>query len=346
MKSSDAVNLEDVAQRTGVSPSTVSRAINRPEKVKTETRERIHKAIRALGYRPSRVARRLRSPSGHAYILGLIIPDIQNPFYAEVARGVEDVAYDEGYAVILCSSDENAEREQFYLEVLRSESADGVIVAPHDSSVSFGADAALPVVCFDRRPPTSSVDAVVANNRQGAYDLTAHLVRQGHRRVGIACGPLSLSTSTQRLAGYRSALTDAGLAHDEELVYSGAPKPGTGRRAAEALMSLSDPPTALFAANNQLALGVLEFASKRGLRIPDDVAVVGFDDAPWASLLAAPLTTIRQPSYEMGRRAAEMLFQRIADPAREAALITLQTSLVIRQSCGAVGSPVRRSEVS
>jgi LacI family transcriptional regulator/LacI family repressor for deo operon, udp, cdd, tsx, nupC, and nupG len=329
------VSLKDVGEHVGVSASTVSRVINRPEKVKKETRWRVEEAIRTLGYNPNRVARRLRSSEGRARILGLIIPDIQNSFYSEVVRGVEDVAYDEDYAVILCSSDEDSEREQFYLDVLRGESADGVILAPHDGTARLGEEVSLPVVCFDRRLPEADVDTVVVDNRRGARALTEHLLELGHRRIGIICSSLDLSTTTERLAGYRDAIGAAGVDVEEALVRSGGPRRETGYREAQHLLDMEAPPTAIFAVNNQLVLGALEAVRQCGLQVPDDLTVAGFDDAPWSSLLAAPLTTVRQPTYEMGRRAAELLFQRIDDPKRDEVLVTLQPSLVVRASSGA-----------
>lgn len=333
--------LHEVAQRADVSVSTVSRVLNDPEKVQAETRVRVERAIEELGYRPSRVARRLRSRRGRAHIVGLIIPDIQNPFYSDIVRGVEDVAYDRDYAVILCNSDESPEREAFYLDVLVSESADGVILPPiqgDEKTTARLTGLPLPVVCLDRRLGRLAVDTVVVDNRQGAFDATAHLIRLGHHRIALLDGPTGHSSFRERRQGYLEALREHGVPVDERLIASGRPRQEDGRRMAEALLGLDTPPTAVFAASNLLSLGALEAIRARGLDVPRQVAVVGFDDAPWAGLLACPLTTVSQPSYEMGRRAAQLLFDRLDEPARSPALIVLAPTLVVRASCGATSS--------
>ena len=332
--------LKDVAQRAGVSISTVSRVLNRPEKVKPDTRATVEKAIVALNYRPSRVAQRLRDRAGCAELLGMIIPDIQNPFYSEIVRGTEDVAYARESATILCNSDEDPARQKFYLDVLARESADGVLLPPlfHNGTLALDRDRLpFPVVCFDRRIPGDPVDTVVTNNRQGAYAMTDHLLSLSHRRIGLICGPSSLSTSTERAEGYRSALRDHDCSIDNDLIFMDVPRQSAGYDRARQLLASDAPPSALFAANNQLALGAFAYAQEHNLRIPDDVAIVGFDDAPWARLLDPPLTTVRQPAYEMGRRSAELLFDRIDSPDRMPALITLRPELVVRRSCGATG---------
>ena len=329
--------LKDVAQRASVSISTVSRVINRPEKVKPKTRARVQEAIEALDYRPSRIAQRLRDRAGHGDLLGMMIPDIQNPFYSEIVRGTEDVAFAHDSATILCNTDEDPERQQFYINVLKGESANGVLLPPLFRNGTLALDLkqlSIPLVCFDRRVPGDPIDTVVVDNRRGARLMTEHLLDLGHERIGLICGPSSLSTSTERAEGYRAALREAGVMIDEDLIAMETPRREAGYTRALQLLDLDHPPSALFAGNNQLALGVLEAVYERGLHIPDDVAVVGFDDAPWTKLLQSPLTTVRQPAYEIGRRAAELLFERMKQPDRSPALVTLQPELIIRQSCG------------
>lgn len=330
--------LHQVAERADVSVSTVSRVLNVPEKVSAETRVRVERAIEELGYRPSRVARRLRVRRGRAHIVGLIIPDIQNPFYSDIVRGVEDVAYDRDYAVILCNSDESPEREEFYLNVLVSESADGVILPPilgDEKTTARLSGLPLPVVCLDRRLGRLAVDTVVVDNRQGALDATAHLIALGHCRIALLDGPASLSSFRERREGYLAALQQHGLPVDERLIATGQPRQEEGRRMAQELLAVDPAPTAVFAASNLITLGALEAIRDRGLDVPRQVAVVGFDDAPWAGLLACPLTTVSQPSYEMGRRAAQLMFDRLDEPARSPTLVVLAPSLVVRSSCGA-----------
>lgn len=332
------VTLRDVAREAGVSSATVSRVLNHTGKVNATTRARVEAAIRRLGYRPSRVARRLRVQQGHSHILGLMIPDIQNPFFSDVARGVEDYAYTHEYAVILCSSDEQVEKQNFYLHTMRSEAVDGIILPPIAGEESVVArlarDEGIPVVCLDRRLPGLDLDTVVVDNRKGAFDAVSQLLALGHRRIGIITGLPGLSTSDERLEGYMKALSEQGLPAARELIREGNSKYDGGLAETEALLALPHPPTALFTCNNLMTLGALEALHRAGRRIPDDVSLIGFDDIPWAASLNPPLTTVRQSGHEMGRRAAELLLARIADPGRSPLQIMLQPRLIVRRSCG------------
>ena len=326
--------LKDVAERAEVSFSTVSRAINYPDKVKADTRARVEEAIRHLGYTPHRAARRLRGRPSHAQIFGLLIPDIENPFYSGIVRGVEDRAFAEGYAVILSNTNEDADRERFYLDVLRQEAAAGAILPPSDDGAGLDLDAlGFPVVCFDRLPEGGAVDAVVVDNERGAFEAVSHLAGLGHRRIGVVGASLDLSTSRERMAGYRRALREHGLPADDGLIRVGEPRREAGRALALDLLGRAAPPTALFAGNNVMAMGALGAAQSLGLGVPDDLSVVGFDDPPWTSLVSPPLTVVRQPTYEIGQAAADLLLKRVEDPDREPTLVTLATRLVVRGSC-------------
>ncbi len=334
------VTLKHVADRAGVSFSTVSRAINHPDKVHDETRARVEAAIRHLGYTPHRAARRLRGQPTHAQIFGLLIPDIENPFYSGIVRGVEDRAFAGGYAVILSNTNEDPDRERFYLDVLRQEAAAGAILPPSSDGSGLDLEAlGFPVVCVDRRPERGAFDTVVVDNEAGAFEAVAHLARLGHQRIGLVAASLSLSTSRERKAGYLRALREHGLPADERWVRTGEPRREAGRTLAFDLLGSPDPPTALFVGNNVMAMGALMAARSRGLRVPDDLSVVGFDDPPWTQLVSPPLTTVRQPTFEIGRTAADLLLQRVEDPDREPALVTLPTALVVRGSCS---PPARR----
>ncbi|WP_420456033.1 LacI family DNA-binding transcriptional regulator [Rubrivirga sp.] len=333
--------LKDVAARANVSFSTVSRAINEPGRVNADTRARVEEAIRHLRYTPHRAARRLRGRSTHAQIFGLLIPDIENPFYSGIVRGVEDRAYAEGYAVILSNTNEDLDRERFYLDVLRQEAAAGAILPPlsDGSPVPYHPDAlGFPVVCFDRRPEIDGLDTVVVDNEQGAFDAVSHLIGLGHRRIGLVVASLDLSTSRERADGYRRALREHDVPVAEELVRTGEPRKEAGQTLSLDLLQSADRPTALFAGNNVMAMGALTAAQALGLRIPDDLSVVGFDDPPWVELVTTPLTTVRQPAYEIGRTAADLLLQRVADPDRASSVVVLPTTLVVRASCAAPGA--------
>lgn len=332
-----AVKLADVAELAGVSAATVSRVVNDPEMVRAPTRLRVEEAIRRLGYRPSRVARRLRVRSGCATLIGLVIPDLQNPFFADLARGVEDAAQKAGYTVLIGNADEDPDKEQRYLEVMRAESADGVILPPAGSSSPAAEEllrSGTPIVCVDRRLSSTRVDVAVIDNVRGAYDATAHLARLGHRRIGFVHGQLQLSTSRERLQGYHDALRDHGLEADPDLTRAGDSRQQSGRAGALELLQSAQPPSALLVGNSMMTLGALEGIRELGLRIPDEIALVGYDDMPWALAIDPPLTVVRQPGYELGVRAMEMLLQRIADPGRTPAVVMLEPELVVRRSCG------------
>jgi DNA-binding LacI/PurR family transcriptional regulator len=330
--------LQDVARRAGVSAATVSRAINEPHRLKVVTLARVEEAIRALGYRPSRVARRLRVEKGLSRLVGLVIPDIQNPFFAEIARGVEDAASRDGYAVFLGNSDDDLEKERRYLEVMLSESVDGIVLPP-SSSWSVAAEevarSGVPLVCVDRRLTRVKVDTVSVDNALGAEEAVEHLVGLGHTRIGFIVGRLDLSTSVERLEGFERALRRHGIEQSAGLVMAGDSRANTGRERALELLQSAERPTALLAGNSMLTLGVLEAIHSLGLRIPRDIALIGYDDMPWSLALDPPLTVVRQPAYELGFRAMELLLRRMRQPGGSTTTLLLQPELIVRSSCGA-----------
>ena len=237
--------------------------------------------------------------------------------------------------MLLGHSNESAERERLYVDLLHAEAADGIILPTVREGLSEKALGTLPVVFVDRVPDVVTSDTVVADGEQGAYDAAVHLARLGHRRIGFVGGLAHLSTSRTRLAGYRRGLADAGLPYDEALVRAGDSRLAGGRERAGALLDLPEPPSALFVGNNLMTLGALEAIRARGLRIPDEVAIIGFDDMPWAAAFNPPLTAVHQPGYEIGRQATELLLRRLREPDAEPELIVLPTTLVVRGSCGA-----------
>lgn len=328
-------SLQEVAARAKVSIATVSRVLNQSDKVGPETRAAVEQALRALDYRPSRVARRLRMNHGRAHLVGLIIPDIQNPFYAEIARGVEDAAYASQYALILCNSDENPDKERFYLEVMQAESVDGIVLPPfseNDAAVAATLKSGLPVVCVDRSLAGAETDLVEVDNYQGALDAVNHLLERGHEQIGLIEGRVQVSTSRERRRGYLDALAARGLAPRRELMRTGDFKQESGRLLARELLELRRPPTALFVCNNLMTVGALAGIHQAGRRVPGQVAVVGFDDLPWAEALDPPPTVVRQPAYEVGRQAMELLLRRILEPTRPPVTVRLRPELVVRKS--------------
>lgn len=330
--------LSDVARTVGVSPSTVSRVFNNPEKVKPSTRRAVREAVDALGYTPSRVARRLRVAHGRANLIGLVIPDVQNPFFADITRGVQDAARAHDAALILSNSDEDPQKQAVALETLRTESVDGVIVPPvreHDPEVVDLVESGVPVVCVDRQLADVRVDTITSDNFEGAYAAMEHLLRLGHRRIGFVGGIARISTTHERRRAYEKALTDHDIPVEPALLREGDSRLESGRQLTSELLALDAPPTALFTGNNLMTLGAFVALNEHALRIPQDMAVVGYDDVPWAAALNPPPTVVDQPGYEMGRRAADMLFQRIARPDQTPTTVTLQHRLVVRESCGA-----------
>lgn len=292
--------------------------------------------MRETGYKPNRVARRLRTTDGTSHLLGLIIPNIQNIFFADLARGVEDVAYNNNFAVLLCNYDEDEARERFYLDVMMSESVDGIILPPiheQDPAVMQVVKSGVPVVCVDRSLSAGNLDKVEVDNYRGSFEAVSHIIAQGHRRIGLIAGPADSSTGRERLRGFRDAHTAAGLAARNELMRFGDYKQGSGQVLANELLSLGDAPTALFVCNGLMTVGALEAIAARGLRIPKQVAIVGFDEMPLASVFNPPLTVVRQPAYEVGRCAAELLLKRIEDPSRPATSLRLVPELMVRKSC-------------
>lgn len=329
-------SLTDVAKKAGVSIATVSRVINNGTNVNAETRAKVQKAIKELKYQPSRVAKRLRSKSASSNLLGLLIPDIQNPFYVDVLRGVEDVAYENNYAIIMCNFAQDEKKEKMYLDILQQESIDGLIAAPaheKDSNVIKLLNEGLPIVCVDRGLAGKEVDVVVVNNRDGAYVAVDHLAKAGYKRIAYISGQKQIPSSKYREQGYCDALIDNGLKLDRELIKYGDSKHKSGVDLCAELLNMENPPDAIFTGNNLITLGALETIHKRKLKIPQEVAIVGFDDMYWSISLNPSLTAVRQPAYEIGRRACELLIQRISDPKRSVIQMTLNTQFMVRESC-------------
>jgi DNA-binding LacI/PurR family transcriptional regulator len=327
--------LKDVAQDAGVSVATVSRVLNDHEYVSDKTRHKVLTAVEKLGYRPSQLAVGLRT--GKTRIFGLIISDIGNPYFASVVRGIEDVAYANGYSLILCNSDEDPEKEELYINVFLDSAVSGAIIACAREDSMCGKsllDADIPIVALDRRLMNFDVDTVVTNNIKGAYDAVVHLIEHGHKRIGYIGGPLHTTTGKERWEGYKKALMENGYELIPDLVKVGNFKQRSGQETARELLEEDDRPTALFTANNLMTLGALNAIHEKGLRIPEEIAIVGFDDLPWAQSLDPPLTAVEQPAYELGRIAADLLIKRIIDPDRPISRVTLDTNLIVRHSSG------------
>jgi LacI family fructose operon transcriptional repressor len=325
------VGIKDVAEAAGVSTATVSRVLANKPHVRPEVRERVLAAVEQLAYRPNRVARTLRSQQSTT--IGLIVSDIRNPFFTAISRAVEDTAYAHGYSLLLCNTDEHPEKEELYLKLMQDENVAGIILAPTRQTIARFADLNIdvPIVLVDRTLRNGDVDAVLLDNVTAAYDLTTHLIAQGYQRIGAIIGAVS-TTGRERQRGYEEALRDHGLASSPDLIKYIQPKTAIGRAAALELLDLSQPPDAIFASNSLLSAGALQAIRERRLVIPDDVALVGFDDTIWASLVQPALTVMAQPTDDMGRTATELLLQRLAEPNRPTRKVILQGELRVRES--------------
>ncbi len=327
-----------------MSVTTVSRVLNNLPNVRPEVRERVLEAVQALHYHPSRTARRLRAK--RSSVIGLIIPDIQNPFFTSVARGIEDAAHRRDYSVVLCNSDENADKERLYVEVMCAESVAGVILATTSDgspSVSLLMDCGIPFAAVDRTIAGADVDTVLVSNTEAVLDAVSHLLDLGHRRIGYISLPLNLTVGSERHTGYWQAYERRGLTVAPELIRIGDAHQASGYRCALELLSLAPPITALFVANNLMTLGALDAIHECGARVPDQLSLIGFDDMPLAAYLQPPLTTVAQPTYQLGQKAAELLFDRIERPDKPVEVVRLKTSLVVRRSTCELNGTAQRT---
>jgi LacI family transcriptional regulator len=324
------VKMIDVARHAGTSVATVSRVLNNNDRVDPELVRRVMASAAELGYTPNPLARNLRLQRTNLWLL--IISDIENPFFTSVARGVEDVAQQNGFSLVLCNAAEDEKKEARYISLAATESAAGVILSPHSAQARTEklTEKSIPLVVIDR-PLSTPVDFVTSDSRGGARAATEHLLTQGWRRPACIVGPKSAETATLRRLGYEDALRAAGV-KTSRVVHQRYNVEG-GRAAAAQLLDRRPPPDAFFAGNAALALGVLEELRARGLRQGSDVGLISFDDAPWARVTDPPLSVVSQPAYHIGTCAADMLVRRIKGTLRgPVQRVVLDTELVVRGS--------------
>jgi LacI family fructose operon transcriptional repressor len=322
------VKIVDVAKLAGVSTASVSRVISGLSGVSEETRKRVNAAVKALGYRPDLAARRLRS--GRTDTLGLIVSDIRNPFFTEISRAVEDVAYQHRMRVLLCNADEDPEKEAFYLQMMRDENVSGVILSP---TLTLLKDLRpnkypFPMVLVDRCERDVEADAVVLDNFDAAYRLTEHLITQGYRRIVFLYGSVG-STGSQRYQGYLAAMSVAGLTSEAEPI---APRSELAREVATRMLQRNPLPDALVASSGLVLQGIVEAVKAAGVKVPTDIAVAGFDDLPWTSLVTPDITVVRQPTNEIGQTALRLLLERVVMPERAVRRVVLRGELMVRGS--------------
>ena len=337
MKSNQRPTMKDVADYAKVSVSTVSYVLNGNGQVSDERRTRVNNAIKALNYIRNESARSLKRQV--ASTIGLVVPDLVNQFFSLLARGVVRAAAAHDILVVLCSAENTREAEYSNSRLLQSQRVDGVIYESgfHESPDSLLKLRSLgPVVLVDERIPGLNLPAVVADGRRGAREVTNHVVELGHKRFACIAGPTDHWTAEQRLAGYREGLAMGGINPDEMAVRVGDYGMDSGYKLAESLLNVpkSERPTALLCANDMMAIGALEYCKASGIRVPGDISIVGFDDVPTAQLLTPRLTTVRQPAYEMGISAAELLIGLTQGKENAELLKSHPVEMVVRESTG------------
>lgn len=326
--------IRDVAELVGVHPSTVSRVINDDSRISEKTKNKVLLIIKKLGYTPNAIARGLKIK--RTYTLGMLIPDITNPFFAEIARGVEDAANANGFNIILCNTDDKLKKERIYLEILKEKRVDGLILGTahiRDKSILELEKKKFPYILLSRNIEGLDKNCVIVDDVVGGIIVTEYLIKLGHRRIAHITGPPTVRVANNRLEGYKFALEKHQIEYYEELVEEGDFRIKGGYQAMKKFLELPEPPTAIFAANDLLALGAMQAIQKKKYHIPEDFCIIGFDDIRLASFVYPPLTTIRQPMLEMGALAVKMLLKIIEEGEFNQRKIVLKPKLIIRESC-------------
>ncbi|RFU66631.1 LacI family DNA-binding transcriptional regulator [Peribacillus glennii] len=326
------VRIVDVAKKANVSTATVSRVISNSGTVKKDTTERVLKAIESLNYQPNILARQLRRSETKTILV--VVPDITNTFFSKVLRGIESVAIDSGYQVLLGDTLNDAERESGYLNILRQKKADGMILltAKVDGQVVEDIAKQYPVVIACEYTEGSEIPTVSIDNVSSARKAAEHLITLGHRRIGTITGPFDSVLGRDRLKGFQQAMAQHGIPLDSLLVQEGDFSFESGCNVMQKFLALGVPPTAIFAANDEMAIGAIKAIKSKGLKVPEDISVVGFDNIKFASIFEPALTTIAQPSYEIGQKAIELLIKLINKDELDKNQYILEDKLIVRES--------------
>jgi len=327
--------IKQVAAHVGVSVSTVSRALTGNSRISVHTRERVQQAVRELEYRPNVSARRLKQT--HTHVVGLIVPDISNDFYAVATARIQAALTVRGYRLLITITGNSAREEAEHLQAMRDERVDGIVYVPTGANSSLVREmwqAGLPVIELARKSGLRDVDAVLADYQDGTRQALDHLLERGHRRIGLICGPLDLSTSRERQQGYLDALAAAGVPVDQALIKVGPYQRDWAAAAMRELLVLDDPPSAVLASSNEFTVGVLRTLTSQGILYPDQISIVGFGDPEWFSLTRPAITTVMLPAEEMAGMAASLLMQRLDAPSERSApmICRLSTRLISRAS--------------
>ena len=331
------ITMSDVASEAGVSLMTVSRVVNNKGEIRPETRQRVQEVIERLGYRPSGIARSLAG--GQTYTIGLVVPDIANPYFSGIAHGVASVANVEGFGVLLCDCEEDTSLELTMLDVLEEKRVDGVIVAAPRTRT----EELLPILSrhqnvvvvnrlFEDVVDTVARGYVLNNDKNGGYTITRHFLERGHQKIGFLAGPASSYGSRRRMVGYRAALEESGLELDSEIVRYCVPTVDGGNQATTQLIQEHPEITALFCFNDLVAIGALQSCNQLGISIPDQLAVIGYDNIPMASWVTPTLTTCKVNFEDMGKAATRLLINQINDCSDDCNNLVLEPQLIIRDS--------------
>lgn len=332
------ITISDVAAQAGVSKSTVSRYLNeRYECMSLETRDRITAVIDATGYRPNALARGLKQKRTHT--LAAIVANILNPFSTSVIRGIEDYCQQAGFNLILCNADDRPAKERQYVDILAAKQIDGLIIntTGKNNSLLASISQQMPVVLIDRKVPELQCDTVTVDCAAGVKAVIDHLIRQGHNKIAMLTLPYqAVSPRLERVHGYREALVANGIPYREDWLLETDATETAVEKTLAALFTRPDRPSALFGVNNLMTMAIVKVLKRLKIKVPQDVAVIGFDDWEWASQIEPPVTVVAQPAYDMGKKAAALLIGRLQgkNPGRKPAVVTYMPELVIRKSCG------------
>jgi LacI family transcriptional regulator, repressor for deo operon, udp, cdd, tsx, nupC, and nupG len=326
--------IEDVANLAKVSTATVSRVLSDPSRVKDVTRKKVLKAVEELNYSPNILARFLRKMETKTIIV--VVPDISNPFFSNILRGIESLAHKNGYLVLLGDTDNGVDQEYKYFDILRQRQVDGMILLTARINKKLVEEIAkqYPVVLACEYLEGSTIPTVSIDNISAARKATEHLIKLNHRRIGMITGPMDIILSRDRLKGYQQAIMQNELEMDYMLVQEGDFFVESGYNLMMKFFALENPPTAIFASSDEMAVGAIKAAKAQGLNVPKDLAVIGFDDIKLASIFEPSITTIAQPMYQIGHRAMDMLIKLINGETLEKQQYVFQDKLFIRESCG------------
>lgn len=325
--------IYDIAKLAGVSTATVSKVFNQTGRISVKTKERIMEISNQLNYQPSMVASALTGKK--TYTIGLLIPDLVNPFFAELSRNIEDRAHELGFNLVICNTDNERNKEIKYIQLLRQKSVDGIVVATgvsNDELLKELINQKVPIALVARDMSMLALSAVLVDDFAGGYNAASYLVQLGHKRIATIAENLNVTSSKDRVRGYRHALTEAGLPYDEKLVQISDFSVEGGKRTAGKLLDQTERPTAIFACNDLLAIGAFQAAKERGIGIPDQLSIVGFDNTILATITDPPLTTIAQPIQAMGQQVIDLITQEINNDKTVKQRVVLLPELIVRGS--------------